>query len=434
LVTPAALSPTGKRRQKAFRTEKEARAALKQAEAARAALGTNMRHVITDMGEQAQWMRDRGVAASAGLSTSSAIAFAAQCVAEFGGIDKALELARWAKGRAMQAWPDISLADAFVEYREACSDLSKVTQARRLYAHNRFMRYTFEACMNTYLHQLTPQVASDILGQMDLTPLVWNQLVKELKSLCSWAQSRGYIDPDRHPLRGLKLRQVKEQEIKCLTPSELSHLLRTACHNGRRREALHVVLGAFAGIRPNECRRLTWDAVGIEDDFISVRAKHSKTGGTRHINLRPVLRAWLDYLSPPASRNPADLITGGVGAGSIGDLHREAGWKKWPQDVLRHSFASYALKAGTSLSDLQTDMGHVSLALLKTRYLNMTGLTAASAREWWQLTPERVLDPEHFGRLFQHGNPHRNDLPAWAPCCHVVDGKCAKNVFCPFPW
>lgn len=391
LVTPAALSPTGKRRQQAFKTEKEAKAALKAAEAARAALGTNMKHVVTDLAEQARWMRDREQAAEAGLSTSSAVAFAAQCVAEFGGLEKALELARWAKGRAMQAWPDISLADALVEFREACSDMSEVTQARRLYAHNRFMKYAFELCMNTYLHQLNVQLASDILGALQLTPNGWNQFVKELKALCSWAMDRGYIDPDRHPLRGLKLRQVHEQEITCLTPAELTRLLRTACAKNRLPEALHTVLGAFAGIRPTEARRLTWAAVGVEEDIISVRNIHAKTGGTRHITLRPVLRAWLDYLAPVASRKPGAVIAQGVTPNSLRDYHKEAGFTQWKQDVLRHSFASYSLKAGTSLSDLQNDMGHVGLHLLKTRYLNMHGLTAASAAEWWQLTPERVL-------------------------------------------
>lgn len=391
LVVPAQLSATGKRQQKAYKTEKEAKQALKAAEAARAAMGASMRHMVTDMGAQAQWAADRAQAEAAGLSTSSAVAFAAQCVAEFGGLKETLELARWAKGRAMQAWPDIALAEAFVAFREDCSDLAPVTQARRLYAHNRFMRYAYEACMNTYLHQLNVKNATDMLTSMQLTPLVWNQLAKELKALCSWAMDKGFIDPARHPLRGLKLRAVDEQEIRCLTPAELARLLRTACANQRHREALHCVLGAFAGIRPTEARRLTWDAVGTEEDVISVRSRHSKTGGTRHITLRPVLRAWLDYLCPPASRKPTALITGGGSVAALTALHKEAGWQSWPQDVLRHSFASYALKGGTALSDLQTDMGHVGLDLLKTRYLNMHGLTAASAAEWWQLTPERVL-------------------------------------------
>lgn len=393
LVTPAALSPTGKRRQKAFSTEKEGRQALRQAEQARAAMGVNMRHIVHDLGEQAQWLHDRELCERAGLSTSAAAAFAAQCVAEFGSLSDALQLARWAKGRAMQAWPDITLAEAFPEFRKACAELAPTTQARRRYTHNRLMREAFEFCTNTYLHQLTAANVTELLDNMGLPASVWNDYLLELSSLCTWAQTRGYIDPDRRPLRGIKKRPIREKEITALQPAQLRHLLRTACAMGRPAIALHCVLGAFAGIRPAECHRLTWADVGTEDDFISVRPLKSKTGGTRHISLRPVLRAWLDYLSPPTSRIPTQRITDGLTLSQLSALHRKAGMTDWPRDVLRHSFASYAIKSGTPLHEVQADMGHVGLSLLRSRYLNMTGLTAAGAREWWTLTPQNVLEP-----------------------------------------
>ncbi len=55
----------------------------------------------------------------------------------------------------------------------------------------------------------------------------------------------------------------------------------------------------------------------------------------------------------------------------------------WQADVLRHSFASYALKAGTSLADLQLDMGHRDASMLRARYLNMAGLTRQLADAYW---------------------------------------------------
>lgn len=46
------------------------------------------------------------------------------------------------------------------------------------------------------------------------------------------------------------------------------------------------------------------------------------------------------------------------------------------------------MKAGHDLNQLSNDMGHVGTALLKTRYLNMRGLTKDSAARYWSLTPE----------------------------------------------
>ena len=391
LVTPAGLSTTGKRRQQAFSTEREAKQALRQAQAAQAVLGEQVRHVNTDPAEQAQWLRDRRTAEAAGLTTTTACGFAAQCVAEFGSLQDALQLARWAQARAMQAWPDIYLADALPEFREASSGLSAATQRFRLHKHNRLMREAFTFCMNTPLHKLSAQNVTELLDSMKLPPTVWNGYLSELSALCSWAQSRGYIDPDKHPLRHVKMQPVKESEIRCLQPSQLAELLRCALAMGRPELALHVALGAFAGVRPTECRRLVWADVGTEEDWLSVRSGKSKTGGARHIHLRPVLRKWLDFLSPPASRKLTAHITQGTTLSGLQILHRTAGLRKWPRDVLRHSFASYSIKAGTPLHEVQADMGHVGLELLRSRYLNMAGLTKAGAAEWWSLTPDKVL-------------------------------------------
>lgn len=391
LVTPAGLSPTGKRRQQAFATEKEAKQALRQAQAAQAVLGEQVRHVILDPAQQAQWHRDRRVAEGIGLTTTSAIGFAAQCVGEFGSLEETLKLARWAKSRAMVAFPDIYLADAFEEFRRDSAGLAPVTLRNRRDVHKRLLREEFEFCMNTPLHALNGQNVTELLERMNLTDSTHNKVLSELFALCSWAQRKQYIDPDRHPLRHVRRKVYAETELHCLQPQQLQNLLLTACTKHNPDVAVHVALGAFAGIRPYEARRLRWRDVDTEDSFISVRGRASKTGGTRHITLRPVLRAWLDYLCPPASRKPDLLLVKKCSTSTQSLLHRNAGFSKWPHDVLRHSFASYAIKAGTPLHEVQADMGHVGLNLLRTRYLNMAGLTKAGAEEWWNMTPDRVL-------------------------------------------
>lgn len=391
LVTPAGLSPTGKRRQQAFATEKEAKQALRQAQAAQAVLGEQVRHVILDPAAQAQWHRDRLVAEGIGLTTTSAIGFAAQCFGEFGSLEETLKLARWAKSRAMVAFPDIYLADAFEEFLRDSTGLAPVTLRNRRTVHKRLLREEFEFCMNTPLHALTGQNVTELLERMNLTDATHNKVLSELFALCTWAQRKQYIDPDRHPLRHVRRKAYAETELHCLQPQQLQTLLLTACTKHNPDVAVHVALGAFAGIRPYEARRLRWRDVDPEEHFISVRGRASKTGGTRHITLRPVLRAWLDYLCPLDSRKPDRLLVEKCSTTTQSLLHRNAGFTKWPHDVLRHSFASYAIKAGTPLHEVQADMGHVGLQLLRTRYLNMAGLTKAGAAEWWSMTPDRVL-------------------------------------------
>lgn len=392
LVTPAALSPTGKRRQQAFASEKEAKQALRQAQAAQAVLGEQVRHVILDPAAQAQWHRDRSVAEGVGLSTTNAVGFAAQCVGEFGSLEETLKLARWAKARAKQVWPDIYLADAFDEFRRDSMGLAEETQKERAKKHRRLMREAYEFCMNTCLHELNAQNVTSLLESMHLPPTLFNGFLVEMRALCSWAQRKNYIDPEKSPLRLLKKKPHEEQELRCLQPLQLACLLRAACTHFSPGVALHVAIGAFAGVRPHEALRLKWRDIDVEENVVSVRGRSSKTGGTRHITLRPVLRAWLDYLCPPAARKPDATICTKCSLSTLRRLHQTAGMRNWPRDVLRHSFASYSIKAGTPLHEVQADMGHVGLALLRARYLNMAGLTKAGAEAWWRLTPSRVWD------------------------------------------
>lgn len=87
---------------------------------------------------------------------------------------------------------------------------------------------------------------------------------------------------------------VQEAEIVALTPDQLIALFQActppqeidkAAPVYQRRVAaqdtidlrLYVALGAFAGIRPWELTRLTWEDISLEDGVVSVRAKHSKT-------------------------------------------------------------------------------------------------------------------------------------------------------------
>lgn len=368
--------------------------ALKQAEAAHAMLGAQVRHVVLDLESQAQWQRERVLAQGAGLSTAEAIGFAAQCVAEFGTLEDALRLARWAKGRAMQAWPNVTVAEAIPEYMsgQQVQGLAEATKKNKRDIFGRLMRVAFEWCSNTYLHAITADSVARLLESLNLTAPAYNSLAMELRALLTWAQGRNYIDPDKHPLTRLKKRPVKENEILCLQPSQMRALLRAACATNRPGIGLFVALGAFAGIRPNECRRVKWQDVSLEEGVISVRHTASKTGGTRHVTLRPVLTAWLAYFAPPDSRDPHALLCAEASPLALNRLHRAAGFTSWQADCLRHSFASYSLKAGTPLHQVQQDMGHVGLDLLRTRYLNMVGLTSAGAREWWSLTPGEVLE------------------------------------------
>lgn len=66
--------------------------------------------------------------------------------------------------------------------------------------------------------------------------------------------------------------------------------------------------------------------------------------------------------------------------------------KSWVPDCLRHTYASYHAKHFKDYNLLQMEMGHRSSSLLRTRYLNMKGISPQTATRFWALTPAKVIE------------------------------------------
>lgn len=193
----------------------------------------------------------------------------------------------------------------------------------------------------------------------------------------------------RNPLRAVQLPQPEEQEIRPLTLEEIKRLVRVMQRAEHRACSAMVAVMLWGGVRPAEAERLRWQDVDWEEKVLVLRARHSKTGGCRHIPLRPALAAWLraalQHAREEGGAAPAEttLLRPPNWVRRWHALRAAAGLLPWQQDALRHSFASYHVKRFHDYAALQEEMGHRSAAQLRTRYLSMRGITAASAAAFW---------------------------------------------------
>ena len=136
-----------------------------------------------------------------------------------------------------------------------------------------------------------------------------------------------------------------------------------------------------AGIRPHEVARLSWAQVDLQERAIYILPRHSKTGGARRVTIhKPLLRILRAHKHADGETIcPANWLH------HWRELRRKAGWnapaRRWPQDALRHTFASYHLSHFRSFAELQLEIGHRDATLLRTRYLDLRGVQAA-ARFW----------------------------------------------------
>ncbi len=229
------------------------------------------------------------------------------------------------------------------------------------------------------VRRISPDYCREIVASIFHTPTSQRKARRLLHGIFAFSMRHGWCSSN--PMRAVDVPIVCENKVEVLTLAQVRRLLATTCTPEHLPCAAAVGFMLWAGIRPTELTRLRWEDVRIEDRVINIEARHSKTGGARHVTLYPVLFRWLKAHAP--YRLPHAYIVPSSWVRRWRELRLAAGFINWHPDALRHTFASYHLKHFGCLSTLQIDMGHGDSQLLRTRYLGMKGISRASAAEFW---------------------------------------------------
>ena len=185
---------------------------------------------------------------------------------------------------------------------------------------------------------------------------------------------------DKNPIKRIERKKVVEKEIQPLKLAETKRLIKTA-QNESPEYAVVAALLVYTGIRPREVRRLTWRDIDTEEKTITVRSQCSKTGGVRQVEIPPVLNRVLIAHSRELKEEkicPTDWQR------RWRKIRDNSGFRgRWVQDVLRHTYASFHAKNYADLPRLQLNMGHRDLSLLRSRYVNMHGISRIEAKSFF---------------------------------------------------
>src|SRR4029453_3876291 len=134
----------------------------------------------------------------------------------------------------------------------------------------------------------------------------------------------------------LKTAKAKEIEgtVGILTVAETARLLEAA----DAELVPFIAIGAFAGLRRAELERLDWSDVDLESGLIEVKAVKAKSARRRFVKIRENLAAWV----APYAANRGNVTPENYNE-NFGRARVAAGIKHWPNNALRHGFASYHL-------------------------------------------------------------------------------------------
>ena len=264
---------------------------------------------------------------------------------------------------------------------EAALEARKNRRIRTVYDFRYFTRRFMKRCpelARRRVRAITPQECAEYIEQAFDTPRQRQKARLILSGVFGTAVKRGWCDSN--PVARVEATRVVEQQVPILTSQEIETLKQTAedYHSGSCAAAVGMML--YAGIRPHEVARLTWEQVDLQEKAIYILPRHSKTGGARRVAIhKPLMRILLIH-----RKEDHDKICPSNWLMHWRTLRQEAGWgkkKKWPQDALRHTFASYHLSHFRSFAELQLEIGHRDATLLRTRYVDQRGVHAAS--QFW---------------------------------------------------
>lgn len=273
---------------------------------------------------------------------------------------------------------EMSIENGFVEYLASKKDLRPASLRDIKYLGKRLFA-TFPKFAKLNFSELTLSDCQKWLSDTFDTAPQFNKAHRFLNAFFNYALRQEWAD--RNVVKLVPKRKVIESEIQALTLDETKALLKTSQLPKYQSCQAAVALQVWAGIRPQELQRLTWQDIDLDENIITIRPTTSKTGGSRHIEIPKPLKACLSKLVDNGQLTvDNENILPTSWQSKWKSLRQDAGFATWTQDVLRHTYASYHAKHFQDLPRLQLNMGHTNLDLLRTRYINLHNVTKDDAK------------------------------------------------------
>lgn len=222
-------------------------------------------------------------------------------------------------------------------------------------------------------------------SESDLSARTRSGIITAWRDLFSFCVRRGYI-----------AKSAADALVKPRVPRSMPEFLTVNAVRGILQGALlhypnaipKLALGFFGGLRTEELHRLTWENVKLDDGFVLVEPEQAKMGVARHVAIMPALRDWLVTLfDVKACHGLLPLTTYEFDAARRAVCEEYA--VRWPQNAMRHTFATYHMAAFQDAGKTAFELGHTGDSRLL--YRHYRGLaTKEAADEFWALRPENV--------------------------------------------
>jgi integrase/recombinase XerD len=272
---------------------------------------------------------------------------------------------------------------------QAITDLLR-TKAKKSQRYQKDIRLKLEAFSKSFPNQKLAEISAKgirnwLAGRG--AAITQNNYRRALSVLFSHAKHEQWIASN--PVEYVVPKEIEAEQPGILELFQVGALLK-ACVELEPDFIPAITIALFAGVRPeSELWHLDRKYVDLKKGEIDIHRSKSK-GSTRFLTIQKNLVAWLRRYLP---KEPGPISPRGDAYYSRLQRIREgAGIIVWPQDVLRHSFASYRYAATGDETITRKEMGHYgSVHTFLRHYKNRVRDT--DAKEFWALTPKKLIKP-----------------------------------------
>jgi integrase len=225
---------------------------------------------------------------------------------------------------------------------------------------------------------ITVEELDDWLRGLDCSPKTRMNFRANVGVLFSYAERRRMIDSN--PVLRTARPKLADLPPEIFTVDELSALLNAAAKCAPDVVPI-LAIGAFAGVREAEIKRLDWSEVDQRRGHIEIKSSKAKSARRRIVEIQPNLREWLRAYAG---------ITGPVvtvnSRKKLDFVRKAAKLARWPKNGLRHGYASYRLAATHDAPRVAAELGHTSPQMLYSTYREV--VLPQEADRYWNLVPE----------------------------------------------
>lgn len=182
-------------------------------------------------------------------------------------------------------------AAASIPFEKAMDLFMEHPERTRSESYTRSIRQTKNRLTSLHGKLLNEITAPDLRkSTAGMTASVRNFSRRILGGVFSYGQKHGYCT--ENPASKLDLAEHDRAEIEVYSPESVAAILHATEKHDRELVPFQAI-SFYAGIRLSEMLRLDWRFIDLQENFIKLPAKITKTKGGRNIDISPTLAAWL---------------------------------------------------------------------------------------------------------------------------------------------